>query len=67
MKHYCFNWSIIGSTIIKAESLTEAQTKFDEITVAELWSSAVSQDFEQDGVLVESDPGCFDQDARDAP
>ncbi len=63
MARYCFQWSITGSTIVEADTLAEAQAEFDEITVAELWTGAVIQDFEQDQVLVESDPGCFDQEA----
>jgi hypothetical protein len=45
---YRFNWSAIGTNDIDADSLEEAQALFDAMTLSDLWSAAVSQEFTQD-------------------
>jgi hypothetical protein len=60
-----FTWSITGSTVIKAETLDEAQAKFDTVGIADLLMDLKTSgsDFAQDQIFVESEPGCFDIEA----
>lgn len=60
---YCFNWSLIGSTIIEASDLKAARERWDEMTLDETIAKGTN-DFAEDGVTVESTPGCFDVEAE---
>lgn len=58
MQQFCFNWSLVGSTTIEAETLAEAVKKWAAIeTNAAILESADATDFEQNECIVESVPG----------
>jgi hypothetical protein len=57
MPRYRFDWTITGTNEIEAGSLAEAQIQFDALSVEQLYSSAVQQDFCQDAVRVSTPDG----------
>lgn len=61
MPKFCFNWSLSGSTMIEADSLAEAQAKFDKVeTNTDILASADRVDFDQGNILVETEAGVFE-------
>lgn len=60
MTKFCFCWSISGNTVIEAATLAEAQGVFDKMTTADMEENG-STDFAQDQVLIETEPGVFDE------
>lgn len=61
MPRYCFNWSLVGSTIIEADDIYAAREQWDRIeSNTALLATASSVDFSEDETMVETSPGCFD-------
>ena len=63
MTRYLFNWFYSGSTLIEADSLDEAQEKFDELTIRDTGMVIIEdgEEFTQHEVLTETAPGVFDE------
>ena len=59
MRRYLFNYSLSGTKEVEANSLDEAQDKFDIISVADLEEEEL--EFVQHDVLVETLPGHFEE------
>lgn len=62
MPRYCFNWTLTGSTVIEAPTLEEAKAQWDRFeTIDQTITGATAMDLADNEVLVETDPGCFDE------
>ncbi len=62
MTRYLFQYTITGSTIVEADDLAAAEAKFNEIPLAELFDPEADE-FVMHETLVETAPGCFDEEA----